>query len=60
MAYIFQNDGAMSFTGYVYLFCYLYRCWILMLLQIDSDEQTPYNIILQNAETVALICPGQG
>lgn len=33
---------------------------MIYYLQRDSDEQTPYSVLLQNAETVALVCPGQG
>ncbi|XP_059642134.1 uncharacterized protein LOC132284084 [Cornus florida] len=36
------------------------RPLILVEAQRDSDGHTPYSIILQNAETVALVCPHQG
>ncbi|KAA0053750.1 3-dehydroquinate synthase-like protein [Cucumis melo var. makuwa] len=36
------------------------RQLILVQAKRDSDEQTPYSVLLQNAETVALVCPGQG
>ncbi|XP_038903473.1 3-dehydroquinate synthase homolog [Benincasa hispida] len=36
------------------------RQLILVQAKRDSDEQTPYSILLQNAETVALVCPGRG
>nr|AXF38106.1 3-dehydroquinate synthase [Bergenia purpurascens] len=36
------------------------RPLILVEAKIDSDNQTIYSILLQNAETVALVCPCQG
>ncbi|XP_022132093.1 uncharacterized protein LOC111005050 isoform X2 [Momordica charantia] len=36
------------------------RQLILVQAKRDSDDQTPYGILLQNAETVALVCPGRG
>lgn len=31
-----------------------------VLLQIDANDQTVYSILLQTAETVALVCPHEG
>lgn len=36
------------------------RQLVLIQAKRDSDEQTLYSILLQNAETVALVCPGRG
>lgn len=36
------------------------RPLILVEAKIDSDNETLYTILLQNAETVALVCPDQG
>ncbi|XAR71236.1 3-dehydroquinate synthase II [Bertholletia excelsa] len=36
------------------------RPLILVEAKIDSDNQTPYVILLQNAETVVLVCPQGG
>ncbi|KAJ7974432.1 3-dehydroquinate synthase [Quillaja saponaria] len=36
------------------------RPLILVDAKIDSDDLTIYSILLQNAETVAIVCPSQG
>ncbi|KAF7802961.1 3-dehydroquinate synthase [Senna tora] len=36
------------------------RQLVLVEAKSDSDDQTIYSILLQNAETVALVCPSQG
>uniref|UniRef100_A0A5B7AZ81 3-dehydroquinate synthase C-terminal domain-containing protein n=1 Tax=Davidia involucrata TaxID=16924 RepID=A0A5B7AZ81_DAVIN len=36
------------------------RPLILVEAKRDSDNHTPYSILLQNAETVAVVCPHQG